>query len=210
MLSTQTAAVEQRPHTPRQFVERRLADPRRLRTGMLWLAIVALAYGGCLLLLASGGGEPGPAPWLDIPQSSYYYWEAAFIAPVIVAAAILAAGCMHLLARAAGGRGSFDDTMALVGSATAVCTLCTLVPDLIIGVLLRTGAIQADAWLEAVAHPTVTLGIVWAYMSVYAVAFLVLFPMVASAAHRLSVRAAVAIGWTGFAIYQGVMYIFVR
>lgn len=62
-----------------------------------------------------------------------------------MAGGLLATSSMYLLARAAGGTGSIDETMALVGPAIAGCTLFTLIPDLVIGVLLTTGAVDADA-----------------------------------------------------------------
>ena len=195
---------------PLRAARRRLADPARLRTGLIWLTASALAYAACLLLLALGGARPGPAPWLDIPASSYFLWEATFIAPVIVAGAVLAAGSMHLLARAAGGIGRFDDAMALLGQVIGLCTLLTLVPDLVVGVLLNIGAVDAEAWMRAISHPTVVLAVVWIYLCAYLLAFLVSFPVVARAAYHLSRRRSVAIGWAVFVIYQGFLYIFIR
>jgi hypothetical protein len=88
---------------------------------------------------------------------------------------------MYVLARAVGGTGTFDDTLALVGPAVAGCTLFTLIPDLTIGVLLNTGLLDADAWLRDVTQPSVTLSLVWAYVALYAVAFLTVFSMVVAA-----------------------------
>jgi hypothetical protein len=193
------------------FVHRRLDDPRRLRNGMTWLIATALAYAVCILILAAGGAEPGNVPpWLTIPSATYFWWEAAFIAPVIIAAAVLTAGSMYLLARLAGGSGSFDDTLSLLGPAIAGCTLFTLIPDLIIGILLNTGALAADTWMHDITHPSLTLGLVWTYLSLYTLAFLVVFPIVAAAAHRLRVVPAIVIGWASFAVYQGCLFIFVR
>ena len=193
------------------FVQRRLDDPRRLRAGVTWLTVTAVAYAVCILILAAGGAEPGNmAPWLTIPSTTYFWWEAAFIAPVIIAAGVLTTGTMYLLARSAGGSGSFDDTLALLGPAIAVCTLFTLIPDLIIGILLNTGALPADTWTYDITHPGLTLNLVWTYLSLYILAFLVVFPFVAAAVHRLRAVPAMAIGWASFAVYQGFLFIFVR
>jgi hypothetical protein len=117
---------------------------------------------------------------------------------------------MYLLARAGRGTGSFDDTLALLGPAVALCTTVTLVPDLIIGGLLNTGVIAPDVWMRDITSPTVTLALVWAYLVAYVVAFLVVFPVVARAAHGLPWRHALPLGWATFAIYQGVLLVFVR
>jgi len=110
-----------------------------MRRGVLFLLGTGVAYALCLLVLAAGGDRPGDfAPWLRIGTESYFWWEAAFIAPVIVASGLLTAACMYLLGRAGGGTGTFDDTLARLGPAVAVCTAFTLVPDLVIGALLNS------------------------------------------------------------------------
>jgi len=191
-------------------MDRRLADPHRLRIGMLCLVGIAVLYAVTLLLLAIGGDKPGPAPWLDIPRSSYFYWEAAFATPVFIAAGVLAAASMQLLARAWGGTGSFEDTMALTGFAVAICTLFSVIPDLIEAVLMISGILPAKTFLDGVAHPTPILALVWAYLIAYLLAFLVLFPAVVSTVHRLPGARAVAVGVAGFAVYQGFVYVFIR
>jgi hypothetical protein len=184
---------------------------RRLRVGLLYLAGTGAAYAVCILILAAGGDRPGDlTPWLRISSETYFWWEAAFIAPVIVGSGLLAAACMYLFARGARGTGSFDDTLAFVGRAVAVCTAVTLVPDLIIGGLLNTGAVAPDVWMRDITRPSVTLALVWTYLSAYIVAFLVAFPVAVRAAHRLPWRSAVPVGWATFAIYQGVLLVFVR
>src|SRR5690242_3442803 len=113
-----------------------LARPRRVRRGLLALALYGCGYAVALLLLALGGARPGTPPWLAIDEQIYFHVEAAFIAPVIVLAAVLGAAIMHLVARALGGVGDFDDAIALVGVTTAFASLTTLVPDTVIGALL--------------------------------------------------------------------------
>jgi hypothetical protein len=185
--------------------------PRRLRVGLTYLIGTGIAYAVCILILAAGGDRPGDlTPWLRISSDTYFWWEALFIAPVIVGSGLLASACLYLFARAAKGTGSFDDTVALLGPAVAVCTSATLVPDLIIGFLLNTGFIAPEVWMRDITRPSVTLFLVWAYLLVYLIAFLVAFPIVVRAAHRLPWRSAVPIGWAGFAIYQGVLLVFVR
>jgi hypothetical protein len=194
---------------------------RAAHRGLLWLAATGVAYALCLLLLAAGGDRPGDmAPWLAIPVSSYFWWEAVFIAPVVVAGGLLATSTMYLLGQSISrgrsalspeGRGaSFDDTLAGIGPAVAVCTLFTLIPDLIIGVLLNTGIMSEQAWMDGVTHASVTLALVWTYLSAYILAFLVAFPIVAARTHRLPRLRAIVIGWATFVVYQGFLFVFVR
>jgi|SRR5262245_16583978 len=108
------------------------------------------------------------------------------------------------------GIGSFDDSVALVGPAVAVCTAVTLVSDLVIGALLNTGVMASDVWMRDITRPSLTLGLVWAHLLGYVAAFLVGLPVVARNAHRLPWRYALPVGWATFAIYQGVLLVFVR
>jgi hypothetical protein len=197
-----TMETEKAMHTEERY---------RPGVGLLYLVGTGVAYALCILFLAAGGDRPGDfTPWLRIGSDTYFWWEAAFIAPVIVGSGLLTAASMHLLARAAGGTGSFDDTLTRLGPAVALCTAVTLVPDLIIGALLNTGAIPPDVWMRAITRQSATLALVWAYLLAYVVAFLVAFPVVARGAHRLGWRWAVPVGWASFAIYQGVLLVFVR
>jgi hypothetical protein len=157
-----------------------------------------------------GGAQPGPAPWLVLPPATYFWWESLFIAPVIVGAGILAAGVLQLGARAVGGRGSFEDTLGLLGWAIAASTLATLIPDLAIGVALCAGLVRPETWMDAITRPTPVLALVWVYLLTYVALFLVTFPAVARAAHGLGRGRAIALGWTTFAVYQLLVYVFVR
>ena len=192
-------------------LRRRLVGGHRVRSGVLYLVGTGIAYAVCILVLAAGGDRPGDlTPWLRIGTDSYFWWEAAFIAPVIVGSGLLTAACMYLLARAAHGTGSFDDTLALLGPAVALCTAVTLIPDLIIGGLLNAGIVASEQWMHDITHPTVTLALVWTYLVAYLVSFLVAFPVVVRTAHRLPWRVAVPVGWACFIAYQGVLLVFVR
>jgi hypothetical protein len=194
-----------------QAEQRRVLAPVRVGTGVGWLAATGVAYAACLLLLAAGGDRPADfTPWLKIPTPNYFWWEALFIAPVIIAGGLLATASVYLLSRTAGGVGSFDDTLAQIGPAVAIGTTFTLVPDLVIGVLLNTGAMSDRVWMEGITHPSAILAMVWTYLSLYIVAFLVVFPIAVARAHRLRRLSAVAIGWAGFAVYQGFLLVFVR
>jgi hypothetical protein len=192
-------------------LRRRLVGGHRVRSGVLFLVGTGIAYAACILVLAAGGDRPGDfSPWLRIGTEHYFWWEAAFIAPVILGSGLLTAACMYLLARAARGTGSFDDALALVGPAVAACTAVTLVPDLIIGGLLNAGVVAPEQWMYGITHPTVTLALVWTYLLAYLAAFLAAFPVVVRTAHGLPWRLSVPVGWACFVVYQGVLLVFVR
>jgi hypothetical protein len=195
---------------PVVWLRRRLAAPRPLRAGIIALGATSAAYALCILLLAVGGAKPGPAPWLAIPVDTYFWWEALFIGPVIFFAGIMAAGVLHLAAKAFGGTGTFEATLALLGFAVAISTTATLIPDTVVGLALCAGLVDPAWWADAIARPTPTLAVIWIYLLLYIALFLTTFPAVARVAHGLARGPALLVGWSAFAVYQVFLYVFVR
>lgn len=193
-----------------QLLRRRLAHPRRLQKGLRDLLLIGIAYSLAIVLLALGGVGPGMASWLAIPTEDYFKWEPLFTTPVIFLTGLLAAAVMHLLARWLGGTGSFENTVALIGPATAWATLCTLIPDAVIGLLLIGGVLDPAQWMAGIVRPSPTLAIIWVYLLIYVAAFMVLYPMVARLVHGLTVGKARKAGWMAFVVYQSVLFVFIR
>jgi hypothetical protein len=178
--------------------------------GLRDLLLTGIGYSLAIVLLAIGGVGPGMASWLAIPTAEYFLWEPYFTLPVIFLMALLAAAVMQLLARWLGGTGSFEDTVALIGPATAWATLCTLIPDALIGLLLIVGVIDPVQWMADIVRPSTTLAIIWVYLLMYVAAFGVLYPQVAQLVHGLSPARARVAGWLAFLVYQAVLFVFIR
>lgn len=187
-----------------------LDRPHALRRSLLLLVALGAAYAGAIGLLALGGGTPGSAPWLAISREDYFAAETAFTAPVIVLAAVLAAAVTYLVARAFGATGTFDDTMVAIAYATCVATLFSLVPDLFMGAVTTAGLVDGAELAADLVRPSAARIFLWTYLSLYSAAFLVLYPAAVRSAHRVPWWTAVATGWVGFAVYQGVLAVFIR
>jgi len=86
-----------------------------------------------------------------------------------------------------------------MGLAAAVATLPTLIPD------LATSTLEIyDTWATAGVLTTVP----WLYIALYVVLFLVYYPLSVAAVHDVSRGRATAIGFSGYFLYQG--FIFIR
>jgi len=171
---------------------------------------VGLGYAITIAGIALSGGTPSP-PWLTIPPSEYFAWEALFVAPVTVLCWVLAGGVMHLLSKPFGGRGSYDDTLALLGFAIALSTFVSLIPDAIRALLTSLGAVDRVAWESAVNQPgTPDFVFLWTYVFAYMVALLCLFPISVAWSQRLRRVQAIVVGVAGAVVYQGVYFIFIR
>jgi hypothetical protein len=189
---------------------RLLDDPARLRYGFFAVLSVALGYTLTITGIAWSGGTPS-LPWVAIPPADYFKWEALFVAPVTVLCWVLAGGVVYLLSKLVGGRGTFDDTLALLGFAIAFPTFISLIPDAARALLTSAGVLNRAAWERAVSIPgTTDFLFLWAYMIAYVLALLCLFPMAAGFAQRLRAKPAVAVGIAGAVVYQGVYFIFIR
>jgi Yip1 domain len=195
---------------PRMTFERLMHNPRRLELGFKAVALVAAGYTISLALITWGGGQSRIAPWLAIPLESYFFWETFFIGIVTLGCWVLASGVVQLLCNLAGGKGSFEDTAALLGFAIAVPTLLPLLIDLIKEPLVIMGYVNILSWTNALSTPGFWMILMLIYIFVYLIGLGVLFPLTTMAAHGLRGWKAVGIGLVGAMVYQGVYFIFVR
>ncbi|HZP19806.1 MAG TPA: YIP1 family protein [Bauldia sp.] len=191
------------------FFARLLRDPRRLR--IAWQAMLAMSFAYALVSVFLAGLHGIPwTPFLRIPDDSYYFWASFFYVPVLMLGWVFGAAILHLSARGLGGTGSFEDTLALAGVATALATLSSLVPDLLITGAQITGLADYAAWYASVQGGGFWFVATWTYLTLYLVLFLWFYARVVAAAHGLAgYRLAVAT-LAGFAAYQGFILIFIR
>ncbi len=189
---------------------REVDRPHALRRALVLLVALGVSYSLAILLLAIGGGTPGTAPWLPISRASYFYVEAIFATPVIVSAALLASWVATLAARALGSRPRPADLVVTIARATCLATLCSLVPDIVMGVTTAVGMFDGAAVARDLVRPSPMRAVLWTYLTLYVLAFLVLYPLAVRAATDLDRVRSVAAGWCAFAAYQGVLALFIR
>jgi hypothetical protein len=188
-----------------------MGDPRRLRLGALAILSNAAFYTLVYVLLVMGHGRPTAfKPWLAIDREVYYRWNVFLLAPSMVLSWIVAAGVGQLLARPLGGRGSFEDTLAVLGFGAAVASWTTLAHDLVTAGLGAFHIIDQRAYEDALNEPTVFRAILWLLMGGYVAAFVLLFAKGLAAAQRVGRGAAALLGTSAFAAYQAVFVLFNR
>jgi len=187
-----------------------LGDPARVKHGFFAVLLVGLGYAVTIAGIACSGGTPSP-PWLAIPSAEYFKWEVLFVAPVTVLCWILAGGVMHLLSKVFGGRGTYDDTVALLGFAIAFATFISLIPDAVRALLTSAGVMNRAAWEAAVSEPgTADFAFLWTYIIAYLLALLCLFPISIAQSQRLRTWPAIVVGIVGAVVYQAIYFVFIR
>lgn len=194
--------------SPRQTFARLWTDSRRLTFGAVALFISAILYTFAILLLALGSGLPVIPPLLNIPAEDYYFVQVFLMVPVIFSGWILASGVVQILSKPLGRRGTFEDTAALLGFAIVPPTFVTLIPDGISGILSVLGVIGPDPllWTTHGFGQVVST----AYIVLYVIWFLVLFPLAVATAQKLSFGRVAALGGVGFLVYQSMLLIILR
>ena len=196
---------------PRATFDALMGDPRRLKLGTLALLLCAALYTLVYVFLVMGHGRPTVfTPWLAIDPEDYYRWNVFLVAPAMLMSWLLAAAVAHLVARAWGGHGSFEDTLAALGFGVAIASWCTLLHDLVTTFLGAVHVIDQRAYEDAMSSPTPFRTMLWALMLAYLVAFVVLFAKGLGAAHRLPKVRAAALGALAFVAYQLVFVLFNR
>jgi hypothetical protein len=196
---------------PRRTFEALMADPRRLRYGLLAIGINAVLYTFVYIFLTIGHGAPSSlTPWLNIPKEVYYGYDRFILAPSMFGCWILSAGTAHLLSKLFSGQGSFDDTLSAFGFAIGLPSLFSLLHDLTDSFLSAVGLLNQQWYETALNSPTIWRTILWILYGMMFIFFLVLYPKAVGASQRLKPGPAILVGVLSFAVYQLVFLIFNR
>lgn len=196
---------------PRRALEELAASPQALTIGAKALLLTAALYTLMYGFLTLGGAAPSSfAPWLAIPKELYYRYNTLLLAPSMFVCWLLAASVGHLLARAWGGRGSFERTAAAMGISISLASWTTLVHDLTGSMLGALHVIDARAHEVAMNGPTFWRGLILTLFVLYAAAFLYMFATSIAVSQWLSRTKSVALGTLSFIVYQGMFFVFNR
>jgi hypothetical protein len=196
---------------PRRTFDALMADPRRLRFGLLAMAINAVLYTFVYIFLTIGGGAPSTlTPLLSIPKDVYYRYDRFILAPSMFGAWILAGGVAHLLSKLFSGKGSFDDTLSAFGFAIGIPSLFSLLHDLPDSFLGAVGLLDLKWYEVALNSPTIWRAILWTLYGLSFLFFFLLFPKAVDASQRLKPAPAILVGVLGYLLYQFVFLIFNR
>jgi hypothetical protein len=175
------------------------------------LGVAAVGYSVVALELALAGATPMPEPYLRIGDGSYFLWGALFYAPVILAAWLLASGAIYLMIHAFRSTPSFDGILRTLAFASGFGTLGTLVPDLVTSPLRAAGVIDEQAWEASIAGGRgLWFVFTWITLITYVLLFAVGYSLAVKQISAFGWKASVAIGMTGFFVFQGFEYVFIR
>jgi hypothetical protein len=196
---------------PGRTFEALLADDRGLRLGLTAIGLNALLYTFVYVFLWHGGGAPSSfTPWLAVPKDVYYFYNRFWLAPSMLAGWVLAAGIAHLLAKGAGGKGSFEGTLSVYGFGFLASSLAALLHDLPDSFLGAIGLLDLRWYETALNSPTIWRTILLTLYAIYGILMLFLLIRGVKDAQRIKTAPAILIGLVAFALYQGMFLLFNR
>jgi hypothetical protein len=197
-------------HPTRTFADL-LNDDRRLRFGWYAIGINMILYTWVYINLTQAQGAPSSfTPWLAIPKESYYYFNRFLLAPSMLICWISAAGLVQLLSKPFDGKGTFEDTLSLLGFAISISCLASLVHDLPDTVLGAVGFLNLREYEVALNSPTIWRTILWICYGTSFILFVLLFWKTVRAVHKIHPIPAFVIGCLGFVTYQVLFLVFNR
>lgn len=188
-----------------------LRDDRRVKFGFLAILIPAIGYTLFYIMAWNAGGAPSTfKPWLALPIENYFYYDIFLVAPSILLGWIFSSGSVQLLSLLFSGKGSFEDTVTVIGFGISVATWSTLIHDLTDAFLGFIGVINLREYEEALNAPTFWRALLFTLFAIYIVWFLVLFTKGIRAAHSLSKWKSFMLAFIGLLAYQIVFFVFNR
>jgi hypothetical protein len=196
---------------PRATFDALMADERRIRYGVIAIAITVQLYVLLYLFMSLGAAAFSTLkPWLTLPAASFHHYEEFFLAPSLLICWILAAGVAQLFSRACSGQGSFEDMLSVLGFGISIACLPALLIDLPESILGTLGVIDVPRAEAALSSQTM-----WheAAMLLYAISItwcIVLFCIGIGAGQRLRRTPAVIVGLFVYLIYQIALVMFNR
>lgn len=197
--------------SPAEVFSRLLQDERKLTLAFMFMLVPVFLYTLMYVFLNIANGAPSTfTPWLNIPKDSYYFYNQFLLAPSMIFSWFTAASVVQLLSRAFGGQGSFEETLAMLGLSISVALWSTLVHDLTMSFLSAIHVIDARAHEIAMNTPTIWRSVLWICFLVYFIWFPALFSKSVQSVHKLKKGPALAIGISGFVVFQLIFVIFNR
>ena len=188
-----------------------IADDRRLKFGFFAISINAVLYTLVYVFLTISGAAPSSfTPFLAIPKDVYYQYDRFILGPSMFMCWLLAAAVAHLLSRLFSGKGSFEDTLSVLGFAISISSLASLLHDMPDSFLGAIGVLDQRWYEQALNSPTIWRTILWILYSLSFILFFILFPIGIGAAQRIRRGPAIIVGLLSFIVYQGVFLIFNR
>jgi hypothetical protein len=196
---------------PSRTYQQLLISGDSLKFGLLAALIPAVGYTLFYIMASSAGGAPSTfKPWLAIPIEEYFRYDIFLVAPSLYLGLIASSGVVQLISKLFHGKGTYENTVAVIGFGIGVATWSTMLHDLSDAGLGFLGIIDLREYEAILNAPTFWRGLLLTLFAIYFIWFLVLFTKGIEKAHGLSGWKSMILAFVALIIYQGVFLIFNR
>ena len=129
---------------PINTLKKFLIDENRLLYRFLTILLFGLFYTlGVILAYIFEHHPYGIAIILKIPPEKYYLYESLFLLPVTICTWILLAGLIQIISMPIKGKGSFEDTLALIGLPFYILIIFMFIPDMLVDFIIPKNIVQS-------------------------------------------------------------------
>jgi hypothetical protein len=143
--------------SPGKAFEAILSHPKRLLFGFYAGLTIIFLYSITLAGNIISGVVPVMPPFIKIPINDYYIYEIFFQGPVFIFGWILSSGLAYLTSKLLNGKGSFEDTLSVLGFAMNIPWILTWLIDTIIMSLYLSEFMLQKEWIEMITRPGIWL-----------------------------------------------------
>lgn len=198
-------------YRPSVAFRRLLARENYIGIGFAYILIPILGYTLMYIFLTIGKGAPSVfTPWLNISKEHYYSINRFLLAPSMLLGWFATTSYIQILSRLSGGKGTFEQTLAMIALSIGVAMWGGLIHDLPMSFCSAVGIIDARQHEIDMNSPTIFRTLLWTAYAIYFTAFFILFPLAVRVVHGLKWGRSVAIGLSGFVLFQLIFLVFNR
>jgi len=196
---------------PRSTFEMLLKSDNKLSFGFYAHLVPAIGYTLFYLMAWNAGGSPSTfKPWLNLPIEKYFMYDIFLTIPGYFISLSSAAVVVFLLSRLFRGHAAFEDIFMVIGFGIGIATWSSMLHDLTDAFLATIGVIDMKEYERLLNEPTFWRYLLLTLYLIYFCWFVTLFTIGIKKANKFSFFKSIILGILGLAVFQTILFIFIR
>jgi hypothetical protein len=147
---------------PGNTLQNFILDKHRLLYSFISVVIFAFCYSvGSLIGYLQGNIPYGWELLLNIPIEKFFLWQSVYLIPITITTWVCLSGFVQLFGKLFGGKGNFEDTLALLGLPFIVLLPGMFIPDMIIENFLSKEIVRNFVFWNIINPVRLIVGSLW-------------------------------------------------
>lgn len=198
-------------YRPVRTMEQIIESEQNLKYGFFAFLVPALGYTLFYLMAYHAGGSPSTfKPWLALPVEKYFWYDIFLTLPGYYLSWVGSAATVFLISRLLNGKGSFENTLTIIGFGLGVATWSSLLHDLTDAFLAFISVIDMQEYERLLNSPTFWRALLLTLYGIYFLWFMILFTIGIKKVHQFGVLKSTGIALIALATFQLILLIFIR